>query len=247
MSGKETWNYFAEADPYYAVATYEKFRDENVNDERLDEFFGSGRAYVDKLWREIESLNEGDFRPQRALDFGCGVGRLTIPIAMRSEEAVGMDISPRMMEIAGENAKRQNVYNISFAESGDTLKFPGEGGFDLIHSFVVIQHIPAKTGEKLIAQMLEKLNPEGIGVLQITYKIIGSRMFDLYMKFPLLYKLRGLVKGRDKFLIPMYGYDLNRVFGLLQEHGCYNCRVRFTDHGSKGVMLIFKKTGEVFD
>lgn len=247
MSGKDTWNYFAEADPYYAVATYEKFRDENVDDERLDEFFGSGRTYVEKLWREIESLNEGEFHPRRALDFGCGVGRLTIPIAMRSDEAVGMDISPKMMEIAGENAKRQNVNNISFAESGDTLKFPGEGGFDLIHSFVVIQHIPAKLGEKLIAQMIDKLDPNGIGVLHVTYKIIGSRMFDLYMKFPLLYKLRCLVKGRDKFLIPMYNYDLNRVFGMLQEKGCFNCRVAFTDHGSKGVMLIFKKTGEVFD
>lgn len=247
MSGKETWNYFAEADPYYAVATYEKFRDENVNDDRLDEFFASGQAYVEKLWREIESLNEGEFRPRRSLDFGCGVGRLAIPIAMRSEQAVGMDISPKMMEIAGENAKARDVHNITFAESGDILNFPGDEGFDLIHSFVVIQHIPSKLGEDLMRQMIENLKPNGIGVFHVTYKIIGSRMFDLYMKFPMLYKLRGLVKGRDKFLIPMYDYDLNRVFGLLQDSGCYNCRVRFTDHGSKGVMLIFKKTGEIFD
>ena len=169
MNGKDTWNYFAEADPYYSVATYEKFRDENVNDERLDEFFGSGRAYVEKLWREIESLNEGEFRPNRSLDFGCGVGRLAIPIAMRSGVAVGMDIAPKMMEIAAENAKRQGVHNISFAESGDTLKFPGEGGFDLIHSFVVIQHIRPELGEKLISQMIDQLNPNVICVIVVSY------------------------------------------------------------------------------
>lgn len=247
MSDKAIWNYYAEEHPYYAVHSQEKFRNENLNDAVLQEFFKSGDTYLEKIWAEIEDLNGGTFVPRRSLDFGCGVGRLTIPIASKSKEVVGVDISPKMLETARENAQRRNVSNIKFVESDDSLSLVGDENFDLIHSFVVIQHILPELGEKLLLHMLRKLNNGGIGVIHVTYETGSSRLFEIYKRYPFIYRLRRLVKGEDKALIPMHEYNLNHIFTMLQENNCHNCHLKFTDHGSKGAILFFKKAADVFE
>lgn len=245
MREKETWDYFGQDNPYFGVISQEKYREQNLNEEVLTEFFKSGEDYLAKIWKEIESLIGGSFKPKRSLDLGCGVGRLTIPMASRSEEVVGLDISKKMLDHARENAGRQNVNNILFVESDEDLS-RAQGGFDLVHSYIVIQHIPRKLGERLILRMLQKLNDGGVGVIHITYEIESSRFLKIYEKFPLVFKARRMIKGGDKFLMTMQEYDLNRVFAMLQENNCHNCRIKFTDHGAKGLLLSFKKAPVFF-
>ena len=72
----------AAIDPYYGVVSHENFRKERIAENRID-FFATGREFVaDKLARCEQVF--GPLPRRRALDFGCGVGRLTLPLAESS-------------------------------------------------------------------------------------------------------------------------------------------------------------------
>jgi predicted TPR repeat methyltransferase len=65
-------------------------------------------AQTDPLWanlsHQLYQLRELGHDPQRqmAVDFGCGVGRLTQALGDHFERAIGIDVSPTMIRLAGE-------------------------------------------------------------------------------------------------------------------------------------------------
>jgi hypothetical protein len=55
-------------------------------------------------------------------------------------------------------------------------------------------------------------------------------------------KLANKVRGRENsYWSPMHTYDLNQVLKVLQDNGCHNVAVRFSDHGLLGAMIFFEK------
>jgi ubiquinone/menaquinone biosynthesis C-methylase UbiE len=243
---KSVWEYFGENDPYFAVNTLSEMRSETIDKDTIALFFQRGEEYIERIWSEIEDNFIADFKPGRSLDFGCGVARMTLPIAKRSTEAVGVDISQNMLDVAAENAKTFAVENVSFVQGDDNLSRVS-GEFDFIHSFVVFQHIDPKIGEPIFKKMVESLTEDGIGVLHFEYANTVSTpaqnfRFRLYRDFPFVYSLRNfLLRRRKEPLIPMYSYDLNNLLLILQQNDCHNCMMRFTKHGVEGVMLFFQK------
>jgi hypothetical protein len=79
MNTDKAWEAWAKIDPYYAVLTDERFRAGNDP----GEFFDSGEKHIDQAFRTITSIAPA-FAPQAAIDFGCGVGRLLIPLSRRA-------------------------------------------------------------------------------------------------------------------------------------------------------------------
>lgn len=243
---ESVWEYFGENDPYFGVNTIAEMRSDNLDENALGVFFKSGEDYVARIWDEIEGNFIPGFRPERALDFGCGVARITLPIAKRSKEAVGVDISTGMLALAQKNAAEFGIDNATFIKGDDDLS-KVHGKFDLVHSFVVFQHIYPKKGEHIFKRLVEMLEVGGIGVLHVEYANTVSTTaqkirFWAYRDLPLVYKIRSLLMGKRKEpLIPMYLYDLNRLMLILQTHGCHKVQVRFSKHGVEGAVLIFKK------
>ena len=243
---KSVWEYFGENDPYFAVNTLAEMRSDTIDDEQKALFFERGEEYVARIWAEIEDNFIDDFKPGRSLDFGCGVARMTLPIARRSGETVGVDISTSMLEAAAENAKTFGVENVSFVQSDDTLSRVS-GKFDFIHSFVVFQHIDPKVGLSLFRKMVESLAEGGVGVLHFEYANTISTPAQnlrsrLYRNFPFVYSIRNFIlRKRKEPFIPMYRYDLNELLLVLQQNDCHNCHVRFSKHGVEGVVLFFQK------
>ncbi|HEY0427879.1 MAG TPA: class I SAM-dependent methyltransferase [Pyrinomonadaceae bacterium] len=240
------WEYFGENDPYFAVNTISEMRSEDLDEEKIKLFFERGEDYIKTIWREIEEHFLADFQPKRALDFGCGVARMTLPIAKRSQETVGVDISTSMLHVAQKNAERFGVKNVSFVKGDDTIS-KVTGAFDFIHSIVVFQHIKPKIGVGIFQRMVEMLSEDGIGVLHVTYAdSVSTRAqklrFSVYRDLPVFYKLRNVVlRKRNEPLIPIYLYNLNQLMLILQQNDCHNCQVRFSQHGFDGVLLFFQK------
>lgn len=246
---EKKWDYFGETNPYFAVSTFDKFKSENLDDAALADFFQTGEQYVERIWQEITDNFQTDFQPQRALDFGCGVGRITLPIARRCEKTVGIDISEAMLREARQNAEKFDLKNIDFVK-GDNDLTKVTGGFDFIHSFIVFQHIKPKIGEAIFKKFVQMLANDGIGALHFTYADNQSSRsqkirFRLYRDFPQIYQLRNLVRRRNEPLIQMYTYDLNRLLLILQENDCHKCQIRFSQHGAEGALLIFQKSREI--
>ena len=74
-----------------------------------------------------------------ALDFGCGVGRMTNALADYFTDVVGVDISDEMIRLASEH---EHAPSTRFQQVDD-LPLPfGDRSFDLVYSSIVVQHIP---------------------------------------------------------------------------------------------------------
>ncbi len=248
VNSDKAWNAYGKKDPYYGVLTHDEFRDDNLNDEALARFFATGEKHVDSLFDEINRHLAKNFRPQTTLDFGCGTGRLSIPLAKKSQRLIGLDVSADMLREARKNAERQGVNNVEFKISDDSLSALKGERFDLINSYIVLQHINVERGMLIIEKMLQLLNSGGIGALQITYSSnkLKSNKIATYLRYriPLVHGLLNMLKGfpYSKPLMQMNLYDMNAVLHLMQANAIADSKISFEDHGDFwSAHLIFKK------
>jgi len=251
------WEWFGKNQPYFGVLVDPKYRNEQLNEEAKKDFFATGKKHVDFVLQTIKEHFESNFSAKRALDFGCGVGRLTIPLSTACKEVVGVDASPSMLQEATKNAKEMGAKNIQFLLADDNLSTLGSEGFDFINSFIVFQHIPLDRGYHLLRRLLSLLNEGGIGALHITYStpppdcaftLRSKHGFVWYLRYRsyLVNGIMNLVEGnsfdRPLPIMQMNEYNLNAIHKLLYENECREAYSRFTDHGGAlGVCLFFRK------
>ena len=243
------WECWGASDPYYGVLTQPQYHRAALTPERIEEFFASGRVYIAHLFDTIKSRLHADFAPKRALEFGCGVGRLVVPLAALCEKVVAVDVAPSMLDEARTNCAARGAHNVEFHLSDDNVGNFG-GNYDLIHSFIVFQHIPAARGEQIFARLLARLADGGIGVVHLMYySPERTRKLAVLARKGLFWggQLIKLVSGREFFSLGMQmnAYDLNRAMAALQQNNVREFYAEFTDHGGYlGVILFFKKPAE---
>jgi SAM-dependent methyltransferase len=253
QSTDKAWKYYGEKDPYYGVLTQPNFKSDRLTEAGKQQFFDSGRRYIDLVLSVVREHLDHSFQSTRALDFGCGVGRLALPLAAKCEAVVGVDVSESMLEESRKNAVRLGVKNASFVRGDDALSNI-EGTFDLLNSLIVFQHIPPPRGEAIVKRLLQLLREGGVGALQFTYGFQSGvsrareNLVQAYKSVPLLWSARNLVKGRPLLepMMQMNQYDVNRLLRILQEGGCHVAHLRFTEtasfgHKFCGVIIFFQK------
>jgi SAM-dependent methyltransferase len=168
MSTDLEWEKWGLQDPYFSVLTNPKFRKGEMTAKAKEDFFRSGRSHVDRVMSACHRYIDPVFAPQRVLDFGCGVGRLVLPFAALAREVIGVDISDAMLNEARRNCAERGVGNATFVMSDDSLSAV-EGVFDLVHTAIVLQHIDPARGTRIVAQLLSRIAPGGVGAIQLTY------------------------------------------------------------------------------
>jgi SAM-dependent methyltransferase len=160
------WDDLALVDPFWAVLAAD---DKRGGGWEPTEFFATGEADVEQMLATAAQLGRPT-RHERALDFGCGVGRLTRALAQRFEEAVGIDVSERMLE----HARRLNADtpNVTFASSDEPPPEP----FDLVVANLVLQHLPSKARARVsIGRLIKATRPDGLLVFQLPTKLPLAR------------------------------------------------------------------------
>lgn len=245
------WEQYGKAEPYFGVFTTDDYLNKNLTEEKLAEFFRSGEVQIDFTVDEIKRHIDPDFAPRRCMDFGCGVGRLVIPLARRFESAVGVDVSPSMLEEAKRKCREANLENASFVESDDTLSRV-TGKFDFIHSYIVFHHIPVPRGMALMKRLIELMNPDGVAAIQFIYAedIAPFQRFKNWIlrRSSAAMYLWCLLKGRSTQLAPMQfnRYSFNSLFNLLERNGCdraYLRLMRMGPHAGSAILMFQKRRG----
>lgn len=163
-----SWESHGRHQAYYGVLSIDKFRTENLSESVISEFMASGVDHVARILSAAEQ-SFGPVARGRALDFGCGVGRLLLPLARQFDHATGIDISDSMLAETQRNAERAGQRNIALLHAPGEID-PAGPGFDFIHSVIVFQHIPVARGEEIIAALLQRLAPGGVAALHINLK-----------------------------------------------------------------------------
>jgi ubiquinone/menaquinone biosynthesis C-methylase UbiE len=100
----------------------------------------------------------------KVLDVGCGSGRLTMAAQKwigPEGEAVGIDPSPEMIQVARQNARRAGLRAKFELGVVETLPFP-EGTFDLVLNRLMLHHLPGELKQRGLAEMRRVLKPGGL-------------------------------------------------------------------------------------
>jgi SAM-dependent methyltransferase len=159
------WEELARREPYFPVLT-----DEGVRD---DDFLKTGEEDIVVLLGAVASILGRDPPLAAALDFGCGAGRLTLPLARRASRVVACDIAPTILEHARQNVHEAGLHNVTFIETRDLAGLP-DGQFDFVCSLLTFQHIPPAEGYGLMRTLLRLLAPGGIAAIQLTLEPPGG-------------------------------------------------------------------------
>ncbi|MCP4326894.1 MAG: class I SAM-dependent methyltransferase [Alphaproteobacteria bacterium] len=238
------WEKWGRRDAYYGVLANERYRGALDDDARGD-FFATGARHFTQIVDDIHHHLDAGFRPRASLDFGCGVGRILIPIAEASDSCTGVDVSPAMLDEAAANCDDRGLANVTLIRSDDDLSAV-DGGYDFIHSYIVFQHIPVRRGEHIFDRLLDRLVAGGVAVVHFTYAREDwfKQALSPLRGLPLAPNCLNLIKGKPFLDPPMErnAYSLNRLFAILQRHGMVRTYVKYTNHsGYLGVVLYAQK------
>lgn len=198
---RAAWDRRAETD---ALTSIESSR----RDWTTEEFLAHGRTMVEQA---MQWLGDGVERG-RMLEIGCGVGRTALAFAETFEFVEGIDISPRMIDVAIEGGLPENVR--LRANDGESLDLFDEASLDLVFSEHVFQHI---ADEAVIGRYLREigrvLKPGAVALLQFDTRRGG---FDtlLYGAVP----IRLLPRERREFM-RRYRRDQSWVRGTAEAAG----------------------------
>jgi ubiquinone/menaquinone biosynthesis C-methylase UbiE len=159
---QKNWDEFGTTDPLWAILTWP---DKKGNRWNPDEFFALGRAEIDMIMKHVTSLNLPLPR-RKALDFGCGVGRITQALAAYFEEVNGIDIAPAMIELA-RTYNRHGQRCQYFVNDTNNLALFENDTFDFIYSIITFQHIKPPYIKDYLKEFLRILTPGGLLVFQV--------------------------------------------------------------------------------
>lgn len=231
------WKKFGKTDPYFGVLSDEKYKTENITEEGLTEFFETGEAYVNETAERIKQAFHVSLDQASILDFGCGVGRLAIPFSkVTSKDVVGLDISPEIVEKAKEHALTFERKNVKF-QVYDGKSLPELPPFDLVNSYIVLQHIEVDRGLALLQQLLDKVKIGGVAHIQITHshELPTKSYLNFYLrtKVPAYNFLYSSVKNREFTFEPIMQMNLYNTDLLKSLFAKYSSDVKEvkTNHG----------------
>jgi len=160
---RQDWEELAEMDPCWAILADSRYR---LGKWDVSDFFRTGDAEIQRLLDVAGRLGYPRQR-ERALDFGCGVGRLTRAVARDFAQCIGVDISEQMITQARE--MNHDVPNAKFlVNDADHLRIFPDDHFDLVFTALVLQHIPGEARIKsYVAEFVRTLRPSGLLVFQL--------------------------------------------------------------------------------
>jgi ubiquinone/menaquinone biosynthesis C-methylase UbiE len=155
------WNERAREDAHFYVAFGRRDQDN-------DEFFETAREMVTAFEYELRRLpSNANRRAWRALEIGCGPGRLIKPLSRNFGEIHGVDVSDEMIARARTNLRGIPHAHVHHTTGADLAAF-ADDSFDFVYSYAVFQHIPSR---EVVMQYLREarrvLKPGGLLRAQI--------------------------------------------------------------------------------
>jgi len=193
--------------------------------------------------RVLRQLAGPAFKHDRVLDFGCGAGRLTIPLARTAEHTTGVDSSDELLAEARVNVEQAGLSNVDFVSASGRLSGV-TGQFEVVHSFDAFRRIPPADGYDLAEAVLDRVTTRGGGMLHFTYApgaspstmrraVAAARRTSDAMR-------RLLDRGDQHTDTSTFEYDLGKLFAMLQSKRFDRVATRFTDiDGHLGAKLFF--------
>jgi SAM-dependent methyltransferase len=243
----DDWEELARREPYFAVLTDEGFLGVEGNAVATAEFFRTGEEDVASLLDAVGSMLGRELSLGNALDYGCGVGRLTIPLARRATRVTGCDVAPTMLALAAQNSAQAGLDNTTFV-AASALAALTPSSFDFVVSLLVFQHIPRAAGTAILRTLFSLLAPGGVAAIHVTFERPGGALRrlarTLRARSRLVHRAVSAIR-RDARRLPymqMNEYDERTIRRDVQAAGARLAGRFPTRHGdTSGAVLVIEK------
>lgn len=212
------WGRLAGADPLWAICV-----DPSGRHGRWDPaaFFAKGAQEIERTLSVAAELGL-PASGGRALDFGCGAGRLTRPLATRFDLAVGVDISQEMLDLAERDNPMAGRCRFVRNTEPDLALFPA-GEFDLVYSSIVLQHLTPGLIKAYLAEFARVVRPGGAVIVhlpvrpRLTLRGLGYLLLPpsavafvqrRLLGYPAPMRMHGLRERHVRTLLAAHGVDV---------------------------------------
>lgn len=159
---RRTWTELGDLDPLWAILSDPKKQGGRWD---VGEFFRSGGFDLDRALERLRRLGV-PVTPGTALDFGCGVGRVTQAMSRRFDQSHGVDVAASMIEQAGRFNQAPDRCHYHHNPEPDLSLF-GDGTFDFVYSVIVLQHMPPALAENYIREFFRVARAGGVVMFQV--------------------------------------------------------------------------------
>lgn len=160
---KRFWERLAARDPHYFT----------FPEASLEDYYTSGQATVDSLLTRF-APNGGR---KRALDIGCGLGRLTFALTDHFAQVTGIDICDRLLDSVRARQLTEHTTNLIARRVDEPWE--SDGPFDFVVSLYVMQHVSTwQQIDSYLDSIESTLAPEGVAILHFETRpqTLGYRM-----------------------------------------------------------------------
>jgi SAM-dependent methyltransferase len=190
---KSNWDSLAERDALFAILTDHRRVGGKWD---IAEFMATGEAEIETVMHHLASIRCVPNHAGKALDFGCGVGRVTQALAPRFASCVGVDISPQMIDKA--KSLNQYAHCRYVANSAEQLPF-ADASFSFIYSNIVLQHVPRRFSTAYLREFVRVLAPGGVLVFGVQDSFAAPDVSSLIRRVRHILRIRSRIRAAAGF------------------------------------------------
>jgi SAM-dependent methyltransferase len=210
---QKNWEGFANTDPMWSILTDKKLINNQWDKKK---FYQTGENDVNSWFsrfKELQQLNRGS-----ALDFGCGMGRITQALNGHFDSVTGIDISKTMVQLANENNKYPKKCFYKHNEYTSLKEFDADS-FDFIVSFITLQHLPQQYIFNYLEEFFRVIKPGGIILFSLPCKppLIYRALVGLFTQ-AFINKIRR-IKYKKEYVMEMHWVSENKMKKFIESRG----------------------------
>jgi hypothetical protein len=202
MNPPQVFQILSQTEPFFTVSSSDKYRVKEMRKEDELRFWREGREFVEHM---LQAVGVQSFHS--VLDYGCGLGRLLRCMIQHTDQAHGVDISPRLLEKAALECPAATLHHYDqWIVSPPTVEFS--------YSAIVFQHIPEPQGLMILEKILN--HTQKLCALHIV--VANRRHWSLQFLFrlsfvPFFAGLSNWLRGRSwsEPRIPMFCWDIQKI------------------------------------
>lgn len=211
------WHHLGKTEPHWSVLTNESYFQENFHMNRAA-FYTSGESELKMFDATLVRAGVARDGLHRCLELGCGVGRVTAPLAIRFAEVIAVDISTTHLRVAEDHLRTKGIANVQFRHLDSIDDVSSLGSFDVLYSCIVLQHNPPPVTGRLLRDLLAQLRVGGVAFFQVpTYKAGYRFRIDDY-----------LAQGNSTEM-EMHYFPQAVLLDLIAQQGCRVLEIREDD------------------
>jgi len=135
-------------------------------DTNISQFWATGHVQAQDLLQSLKCFGLTELKNKTAVEFGCGIGRLSLGLASKFKQLHSYDVSDSQITLAKKASVDAGVHNCEFHLSSGN-PFAALEHTDFFYSKNTFEHYPPPIIHQFIRNALRSLKADGLALFQV--------------------------------------------------------------------------------